>query len=891
MGALLAAMTKVLELKEKNKRENHEDFGSGFYKELFDLKNSLKKVELVENLDLILENLVNIFPEIDNAVILEQKNSKYKIITSLGYDVSDLKTKEFLISDIYPQEINRSLEIIVCPAKEQYFDSKLFQYLNKPNIAKSRIVMKVKGPYSDLIIVAETLYLDFLENRNQLLLDFKHELEFLLEKQALLTYRKKKAGSLVLISEIKKLCKDTVGLKQLLIHTTNRLVDLFPKLKINVYWYNKESFELTNNLGFEDIPEKVLVNRNVSIDIMEKDFREQTLFASESLRLWSVVFESVGQSLAIVNIVLDKTASYQLEQDFIGTTLEQLKITIEHFLFYQNMLDLEHRNIFISENMQGVVSLCDLDGKIRYISPSILKTAGYDPLNIVNSSVYQHIHTDDVEAFQDAMARAIADLPARVVHRSHLASGEYIWVESLIKLTLDTRKNAEYLLVTTNFSKGTKEVKEHLEYMGIHDFLTGLPNREQLLKTLAVATEAKLQDPKKIFALILVNLDRFKNINDSMGHKVGDELLRRVSKRLEACVYSSDLVSRIGGDEFAILLDDLPNNAEAKSVIERIQKEFSRSFFINDNEIYVSLSMGLAFINDLKLKSTENLRNADLALRGARKLEEGYRVFNNSMLNNYNSKVNLEKDLKIALKEDQLFLVFQPMFDLIRRKVSGFEALIRWNHPTKGLISPIDFIPIAEETGIIIDIDYWVLKNAAKQLKSWNLRFGKTRELFVSINLSARNVVIDSSAIDISECIRKQGVDPHNIKLEVTEGVLMNNMRVASKVLSKLRAEGFKIQLDDFGTGYSSLSYIQKLPIDSLKIDQSFIRRMDGGKQDEAIVRAILALGAGLNLEVVAEGVETPYQLERLTEMNCDYAQGYLIAKPLLPKEVEKRFF
>ncbi|HHO55964.1 MAG TPA: bifunctional diguanylate cyclase/phosphodiesterase, partial [Trueperaceae bacterium] len=405
------------------------------------------------------------------------------------------------------------------------------------------------------------------------------------------------------------------------------------------------------------------------------------------------------------------------------------------------------------------------------------------------------------------------------------------------------------------------------------------------------ATEKKKQKPQKIFALILINLDRFKNINDNMGHKVGDELLRRVAKRLEACVYSNDLVSRIGGDEFAILLDDLPTNAEAKSVIERVNQEFSRSFFIDDNDIYVSLSMGLAFINDLKLKSTEILRNADLALRSARKNDDGYKIFNGRMLKDYKTKANLEADLQVALNENQLFLVYQPMFDLIRRRVAGFEALIRWNHPTQGLISPADFIPIAEESGLIIEIDYWVLKNAAKQLKSWNLRFNKTKNMFVSINLSARNVVLETSASDISACIRKQGIDPENIKLEVTEGVLMNNMRVASSVLSELRSEGFRIQLDDFGTGYSSLSYIQKLPIDSLKIDQSFIRRMDGGKQDEAIVKAILALGAGLNLEVVAEGVETPYQLERLTEMNCDYAQGYLIARPLVTEEVEKRFF
>ena len=883
-------MTKVLEPKTIKKTDQIGEFKPDFYKELFFLRVSLLRADPLNNLDIILESFFNIFPEIDKAIILKKEQKKYRLSHSLGYDNTEKLADSYYLEDIYPNQDDLELRAAIY---RQDGDSaaKLFVDMDKYGRSKTRILIPISLPFSELIIAAESLYLDFSADKQSLLRAFSQEIMLVLEYKYMETNAQKKLELSQLISEIKEFCKNKSGLRKLLVHSTNRLLDIFPGLNINIYFYEQDKFELLSNLGFGDIPQKVAVKRTASVKKVLAEFDKKTKFKSSKTQLWSLVFESVDGSLAIVNLSLDKNSLPKVEQDFIGQTLEQIKITIEHFLFYQNMIELEHRNAFISENMLGVVSLCDLDGKIKYVSPSISRTSGYEPYELIDDSVYRHVHADDIVILEDAVARAKQNLPARIMHRSILANGDIIWVESAITMVFDAKKNQDFLLVTTTINEATKEAEEHFEYIGDHDSLTGLPDRARLLKGLEQAADAKRENPQKIFALILINLDRFKHINDNMGHKVGDELLRRVAKRLEACVYSNDLVSRIGGDEFAILLDDLPTNAEAKTVIDRINQEFSRSFFIDDNDIYVSLSMGLAFINDLKLRSTEILRNADLALRSARKSDKGYKIFNNRMLTSYKVKANLESDLQTALHQNQLFLVYQPMFDLIRRRIAGFEALIRWNHPTQGLISPANFVPIAEESDLIVDIDYWVLEHAAKQLKSWNLRFKKTREMFISINLSAKNVVLENSAANITKCIRKQGVDPENIKLEVTEGVLMNNLKVASNVLSGLRSQGFRIQLDDFGTGYSSLSYIQKLPIDSLKIDQSFIKRMNGGMQDEAIVKAILALGAGLDLEVVAEGVETTYQLERLTEMNCDYAQGYLIAKPLMIQEVEKRFF
>lgn len=885
---------KLAELiKQKQDPKDAGIYSPDFYQELFNLNKSLNETDYLNSLDKVLESLPNIFPEIDNAVVLEKRDSKYYFINALAYDLEKLESESFALKNIYPDAKNDKIESRIYQ-EDKKLKSKLFAFLDKQSkTVKSRIIIPISFYNKDLLIVASAVHLEFSEVKKPLADDFRQEVVTVLEYKALEYDLEIKSQTLELFKEIRELCGNQSGLEKSLVYASDRLVKIFPKLKTSLYIFQKDSLNLIHNLGFEELQEKIEVGKKPSLREIEGICTKHcpSVSKDEKSLVLSIGLEAVDNSFALWNVVQSQETISGVEQGFIKSTVEQVKITIEHFLFYQTLFELEQRNLFISENMQGVVVLCDREGRIEYISPSIEKNTGYASSEIIANSLYDYIHPDDVEVFENGVARAGNRKPFKVLHRSLLASGNFIWVESTIKMLVDDRDNKEYLLITIQDNEGAKEAEEHLEYMGIHDSLTGLPNRGQLLKGLEVATEEKKERPQKIFALVLLNLDRFKNINDNMGHKVGDELLRRVAKRLEACVYSSDLVARIGGDEFAILLDDLPTNTEAKNVIERVNKEFSRSFFINNNEIYVSLSMGIAFINDLKLKPTEILRNADLALRVARKTDDGYRIFNHSMLNNYKNKTNVEADLQVALKENQLFLVYQPMFDLIRRRVAGFEALIRWNHPKRGLVSPVDFIPIAEESGLILDIDYWVLENSAKQLKSWNLRFDKTKDMFISINLSARNVVLETSAKEITKSIKNQGIDPHNIKLEVTEGVLMNNMRVASNVLSDLRAEGFRIQLDDFGTGYSSLSYIQKLPIDSLKIDQSFIRRMDGGKQDEAIVQAILALGAGLNLEVVAEGVETPYQLERLTEMNCDYGQGYLISRPQITKEIEKRFF
>ena len=876
-------------------QDAHESAGSDFFKSLLAFNNELLK----NTNDLVYEQIVEFLPtivsEVDNAFILrEKKLDEYDCMASLDAEIScdlgfPIQKKYFL---------PRSVSMLASNMPYIYEDDeqpKLFEILNasEQETRGTSLIVATRFVGQEVFIIIQARYLSFSRTSLERLAEFSKQLGFILKGRYLRRQVVKKAQVFEILEEIRKVCATESDLTTIINFSLQKAADIFDYLKSSFYYADGKSMVLAYNRGF------INPNHRIYMSDIESDLRakrqmvgnSELIISKKSPSEMSITISDKSGLLSMLNFETeDGVVLTDDEEEFLIKTISQVVAIINDFQATQKMAESKYKYWLLAENMPGVVALLSTDMQIVYISPSIVKTTGYEAKYLIGKNIAEFVHEDYKNSFVKA-ADESEKTTSSLIFRVATSNGEYEWVEGTFKTVWGYEKQSRYRLVSVRGVADRLEAEEHIKYVITHDELTNIPNRAQLLKYLDSAIEEKRRLPKKIFSLLVINVDRFKHINDDFGHRVGDELLQGIAKRLATCVYSNDIVARLGGDEFAILLNDLPSNADAKAVMERIQKEFSRSFLIDDNEIMVSLSIGIAFINDTKLSSTGVLRNADIALRTARKSEDRFRVFNNSMYNLQLEKSKVEKDLMAALRKDQLFLVYQPMFDLVRRRVAGFEALIRWNHPTRGLVSPADFIPVAEESGLIVDIDYWVLEAVAKQLRSWYLRLPSSKDFFVSLNLSARNIVMRNSARDIHNTFLKYDVKPTNIKLEVTEGVLMNNMRAATKALLELRAEGFRIQLDDFGTGYSSLSYIQQLPIDSLKIDQSFIRRMAGGKQDEAIVQAVLALGSGLNLEVVAEGVETPYQLERLTAMNCDYAQGYLIAKPLEVPVIEKRFF
>lgn len=430
-------------------------------------------------------------------------------------------------------------------------------------------------------------------------------------------------------------------------------------------------------------------------------------------------------------------------------------------------------------------------------------------------------------------------------------------------------------------SKALEENKEHFRHAAFHDALTGLPNRPLLIDHLKLAIERSKLNHNHLFAVLFIDLDRFKNINDSLGHNTGDQLLVALAKRICSCLRPTDTVARLGGDEFAILLDGLENWTIATEVAERLQEELFKPFSLNGHEVYTTASIGIRLSMDGRESAEAMLRDADTAMYRAKGNGKArHEVFHSTMHTRAVELLRLETDLRRAIEREEFYVDYQPIVSLGGESLVGFEALVRWDHPERGLISPNEFVPIAEETGFISEIGAFVLRQACTQLRSWHKALGK-EVLTMSVNLSGRQLTQSDLIQQIQNTLEQTGLNPSCLRLEITESVVMENAELATNTLLLLRKLGVQLSIDDFGTGYSSLSYLHRFPVNTLKIDRSFIGRMANGDENSEIVRTICTLANNLGMEVVAEGVETREQLELLRSLRCEYGQGFLFAKPL----------
>ena len=428
------------------------------------------------------------------------------------------------------------------------------------------------------------------------------------------------------------------------------------------------------------------------------------------------------------------------------------------------------------------------------------------------------------------------------------------------------------------------KVEEKLAYTALHDSLTDLPNRALFMDRLKHAFAYAKRHKEFTFAVCFIDLDRFKVINDSLGHNIGDLLLVESAKRLTRCIRSMDTVARLGGDEFVILFEGAEKEENYLRILDRIQQELSVPAVINNYDVYISVSMGIVLNPSEYETADEILRNADIAMYQTKKAGRGhYRIFDQSMLDGVMTRLEMENDLRNALDLQQFLLYYQPIFNIHSKQIIGFEALLRWQHPTKGLILPGEFISIIEDMGLIIPIGYWVIDEACRQIKQWQMEF--KADLSVNVNLSTKQCSQPELADRINEILEKYQLSPSSLRLELTESLIIEDSELVSNTLSKLQKLGIQIQIDDFGTGYSSLGYLHTLPIDTLKIDRIFINRLGISDSSMDIVRTILALSHGMGMKVIAEGVETEQQLSILESMQCEFVQGFLFAKPLNKKD------
>ena len=431
-------------------------------------------------------------------------------------------------------------------------------------------------------------------------------------------------------------------------------------------------------------------------------------------------------------------------------------------------------------------------------------------------------------------------------------------------------------------SARSRKVPEATEQQLLYDPLTGLPNRLLFTERLSHSIQRAKRRKGYQCAVLFLDLNRFKVVNDSLGHQVGDELLTQVATRLQECLRMEDTIARLGGDEFAVLLEDVDDLAGAIRVAERIQRTMQAPVEVNGYELFTSASIGIAMSSPTYNCPEHLLRNADMAMYRAKASgRECYQVFDRAMHAEALARLELETDLRQALERKEFHLAYQPVICLPTGRITGFEALLRWEHPTRGAVPPMDFIPVAEETGLILPLGRWVLGEACRQLSVWRAAFPAFPTLCMSVNLSVKQFCQPDLVDQVREALEENGLDPQHLKLEITESVIVENSAAATDMLHELKALGVQVYMDDFGTGYSSLGYLHRLPLDVLKIDRSFISRMESDNRRFQLVRTILTLAQSVGMATVAEGVTAEAQLRELRHLGCECAQGYLFARPL----------
>ncbi len=521
-----------------------------------------------------------------------------------------------------------------------------------------------------------------------------------------------------------------------------------------------------------------------------------------------------------------------------------------------------------------------------YFSPRWKAILGYAEGEITEqiSEWFERIDHRDRERFEDALNQHLEGHAGyfECEYRMNTKGDEVRWVSTRGLAVRDDTGAALRVAGSMTDITRRKQTEARLLHEAMHDALTGLPNRILFMDRLDLALRRFRRDPVKLFAVLYFDLDRFKHVNDSLGHAVGDELLAQVGGRLLGCLRPGDTLARLGGDEFAIVLNDIDGPTDAVYVVERLHEALAQEFEIESHTLFTSASIGIAVSSEIYRTPDELLRDADIAMYRAKNSGHAtYAVFDTYMHDQAMFQHRMETDLRRALEKDEFEIYYQPIVAIESERILGFEALLRWHHPSRGLVMPDEFIGIVEDTSLVVPIGWWVIERACHQLAKWQRMFPVEPSLAMSINVSGKLFLTDDMAKRLAALLEDRGLEPNTIRLEITERVVMDHGDLALSTLSDLRELGVELDIDDFGTGYSSLSYLQRFRYDTLKIDRSFVQSMSDKIDSSAIVEAIITLGGTLGMKVVAEGVETSDQVQRLRAMRCPAAQGFWFSRPM----------
>ena len=528
----------------------------------------------------------------------------------------------------------------------------------------------------------------------------------------------------------------------------------------------------------------------------------------------------------------------------------------------------------------------DLRSNCIYYSPRWKAMLGCEQAEVGNSPEewFKRVHPEDVDQVRVDLGAHLKGLTAHFEdeHRMRHQDGSLRWMLARGLAVRDADGVAYRMAGSLTDITQRKQAEEQLVYDAFHDPLTGLPNRALFADRLERAIERAKRHTEYVFAVLFLDLDRFKVINDSLGHNIGDDLLVGISRRLKVLLRSSDTAARLGGDEFVILAEDLRDAEDALVIANRVLEELKLPFEVSGHKIFTSSSIGIVLSAPGYDQPADILRDADIALYRAKALGKNRcELFDMALRTQAINRLELESELRSALERQEFEIYYQPIQCLQTGRITGFEALLRWNSPSRGLVSPAEFVPVAEETGLIIPIGEWVLREACQQMRTWQDQFPMDPPLAININISGKQFAHPALVEQIEQVLSDTGLKIYSLRLEITESVFMDHAGFANTVLTRLRDLGVHLQIDDFGTGYSSLGYLQRFPINTIKIDRSFVSRMGSNGDNTEIVKTIVTLARDLGMDAVAEGIETAEQLDQLKSLDCPYGQGFLFARPL----------
>jgi diguanylate cyclase (GGDEF)-like protein/PAS domain S-box-containing protein len=560
----------------------------------------------------------------------------------------------------------------------------------------------------------------------------------------------------------------------------------------------------------------------------------------------------------------------------------------------------------VTENAADMIALVDVKGRRLYNSPAYKRILGYSSAELGETSAFEQIHVDDrfkvLEAAREAKETGIGKrLEYRIKHKD----GSWKVLESVASTVRDAKGAVTKLVIVNRDISERKRAELQLEHNLFHDPLTGLPNRRLFMDRLQSSFVRSRRDTGRLYTLLLANLDHFKVFNETMGAVAGDHILLEIGRRLAKTLRQDETIARrdnpgtateivlfrLGGDEFTMLLDAVGDPSDAMRVARSIQTAVAEPFQVENREVRVSVSIGIALSTPAHERAEDVLKDADVAMRRAKALG-GSRceVFDEAMHTRAVGRLRLEADLRTAMTEHQFRVYYQPVVQLDTRRIVSFEALLRWNHPVQGLISPYRFIEAAEDTGILVSIGHWLLLQACRQLRDAETpgQAGNSQSMNITVNISARQFADARLVNDIQDALQQTGIDPSRLQLEITESVAAADPKLTVTVLSHLKHMGIGVVLDDFGTGTTSLRALRQFPVDALKIDRSLVREMQTDRVTGDIVEMIIALAHKMNLKAIAQGIETPRQMERLVELGCEYGQGYFFSQPMEAKAAQQ---